>query len=208
MSPFIIRSAPASPPIVLVLLLTSALSLSACGGSNEETVEFPTQDTANPTEVATAKVDLFDQTLRALNERYEFATTTTSESGETKQVVGRNIGGNTVTISSVGETSIETVGVGTQYWTRIDGGAWEGASTAPAGQDPLNALLEVSQVSVLEDVMSISYPGAALGLDAEWVTAEITILGPSIEIVATAAGVTAHSNLSPAVDLTMIAAPE
>ncbi len=189
-------------------LLAVSLILSSCGGSDDEApLAGPQPDAADPAETAVVMADQFDQALRALNGRYEFTTTVEAQGAAVSQLVGRNVDGNTTSTATVAANTIDVIGVGLEFWTRTGSGAWVPAAGAPASQDPLASLLAVTEVTFFEGVLTITYPGAALGLNVDWVTAEVSILGPSVELVAIADGLTGRTTLSPASDLTTITAP-
>lgn len=189
-------------------LIAVSMILSSCGGGDDEAqIGGPPPDTADPAETAVAIADQFDQALRALNGRYEFTTSVDAQGAVVSRLAGRNVDGNTTSTATVAAITIDVIGVGLEFWTRTGSGAWVPAAGAPASQDPLAALLAVTEVTFFEGALTLTYPGAALGLNVDWVTAEVSILGPSVELVAVADGLTGRTSLSPASDLTAITAP-
>ena len=189
-------------------LVAISVTLLACGGTDGG-AGTETTAVAGIDREATAveMVDQFDQALRALNARYQFTTTLEVEGAAVSQIVGRNIDGNTTTAATVAANTIDVTGVGVEFWIRTGASAWVPAANAPASQDPLAALLAVTEVTFFDGSLSITYPGAALGFEIGWVTAQVNIVGPSVEVVAVLEGLTGRSTLSPAIDLSAITAP-
>lgn len=189
-------------------IIALSMILVACGGSDDEVeLQDPTVDSTDPAQTAVMIADQFDQALRALNDRYQFTTTHDVDGTVVSQIVGRNIDGNTTSTATAASNTIDVVNVGAEFWTRTGSGEWVPAAAGPGGQDPLASLLAVTEVTFFEGVLTITYPGAVLGFEVDWVTAEVTVLGPSIELVAVMEGLTARSTLTPAADLSAITAP-
>ena len=189
-------------------IIAASMILVSCGGGDDEMEsQGALVDSVDPAQTAVLIADQFDQALRALNDRYQFTTTLDVNGTVVSQIVGRNIDGNTTSTATVTSNTIDVVNVGTEFWTRAGSGEWAPAADAPEGQDPLASLLAVTEVTFFEDVLTITYPGAALGFDVDWVSAEVTVLGPSVELVAVMEGLTARTTLTPAGDLSTITVP-
>ncbi len=191
--------------LLLAITLPLTIGLPACGDDDPAT-DLPVA-TVDPTSEATALASQFDQTLRALNLRYEFVTSVETNGAAVSEISGRNIDGNATSTTKVATNTIDLLSVGDAYWTRSGAGDWTAATGAPLSHDPLESLLAVTQVTVLEGVMTIELAGAVLGLEIDWVSAEVTVTGAAIELVAEANGLVGRIRLQTAADLTPITAP-
>ncbi len=210
MSPAARRATPTRRPVLGIVLVVTAFlfGLTGCGDDAESEGEATPFATVDPTAEATALAEQFDQVLRALNQRYEFTTTVESSGAVVSEISGRNIEGNAMSSTSVATNTIDLLSVDGAFWTRSGSGEWSPATAAPVSHDPLESLLAVTEVTVLEGVMTITIPGAVLGLEVDWAFADVTVTGPALELVAeTEDGLIGRSSLRPATDLTAITAP-
>ncbi len=171
-----------TPMQLSALVVASAIALaSSCAADGASLVGEPTTTIDDQTAAVTAAGD-FDDTLRALSGRYEFEITLENEDGIVRHVVGRHIDGNAAFTATKPEVS-DHVAVGADSWTRLPGGVWT-TSAASELQDPMSPLAAVEQITYLEGVVTISFPGAWANVNVDWLEAEMTTTASTIQLTA------------------------
>ncbi len=210
-----------SPVRVVALLAAITFSGSACSDDSSEAVD-PTISTTTtsvssgsenpqPTDAGDSDSELvaeLDATIQALRDGYHF-TTRVELSGEVvTEVVGDNVAGDSEFTVSTEQTTLEVVSVEGLVWTRPAGAAeWSAAQPEDIDTDPLGPLLDPASRTVVGELITMVYPGAAFGLDQDTVEVQVRIDNGAIELVHTADTVTVRSRFEVIHPETTITAP-
>jgi hypothetical protein len=113
----------------------------------------------------------------------EFQTTVTIDGVVAVSSQGRSVNGATqLTLTNAG-AAVEYIQIPPQAWARESGGSWVLVAVDEAPGNPLSVLAAPTTLdgplSRLPDTFRATYPAAALGLEGDPVTVEITLDGSS-----------------------------
>lgn len=167
--------------LAAIVVAGTVLLASSCSANGPSLAGEPTTSIDDESAAVAAAGD-FDDTLRALTGRYEFEITLENEDGIVRHVSGRHIDGNVAYTATKPEVS-DHLAVGAESWTRLPGGIWT-ASAASELQDPMSPLATVEQITYLEGVVTIAFPGAWANVNVDWLEAEMTTTASTIQLTA------------------------
>lgn len=163
-------------------LFAGTVALTGCSTEEPALVENDTTTTIDDQTAAVNAAGAFDETLRALTGRYEFEITLETEDGVVRQVAGRHIDGNAA-YTDIRPEVVDHIAVGAESWIRVPGGVWTTSDPSEL-QDPLSPLGTVEQITYLDGVVTVSFPGAWANVNVDWIEAEMVTTPSSIVLTA------------------------
>jgi hypothetical protein len=154
----------------------SSPSLGARLGS---TGAVPSEAAASQAPSATP-AELLATALAPLQAAAEFETKVTVDDAVVVTSTGRSMGGSSQQTVTTGGKAVEYVHIPPSAWARQSGGSWVLVAADQAPGSPLDALaapatLEVTARGGTAVTLRATYPAAALGLEGDPITVEITL---------------------------------
>lgn len=143
--------------------------------------QAPATSTPSPAQILTAA-------LAPLQAAAEFETTVSVDGAVAVTSIGRSVAdASQLTVTSGGQT-VDYIHVPPGAWARQPGGSWVQVAADQAAGSPLDVLAAPSSLEVRTDAgapttFRATYPSAALGLEGDPVTVDITFDGASVVFI-------------------------